>query len=425
MKAFLGGPAPQTPRWGTERLPHAPYATLRLGLSNLVRPVVSIRVSIRPHFVGCQCGSKVYLELAAQVFKLYQTMLSSIFCLASLQGFCIFWLNFHDTASRKSLTPTTSNLTYHLTPMATRKLRLIQQTHHRLWGFLGIAIASVYLTWILGVNTTTIAIANTPSPSLPNHLTEQTGLISTTAEMPESRELANTPIVFPSSAEIDAKTRVLFERLFEGFGTFNILIIFLLTLGPLKLIGSFAKLTMNAEPTLRRQLALRSFGISTLVIFGVAILCQNVLKAWRIEVSAMLITTGIILFSVALRTVLAQYNPPTNNNAPPVNPSLELTLNPLVFPYILTPYGIGIVVTLSAIFGHLAIASNTLFLLLLLVMVLNLGAMLAARPLLSIIKPVTLKVLGFVFGVMQVALGLDMILTGLKIEAIALKFLVG
>ncbi|NEP11036.1 MAG: MarC family protein [Symploca sp. SIO2C1] len=312
--------------------------------------------------------------------------------------------------------------------------RALQQTDHRLWRFLGIAIASVYFTWILGVNTTPIAIATTLSPPLPTHLTEQTGLISTTAtslmaqataEMPESRELGNTPIVFPSSAEIDAKTRVLFERLFEGFGALNMLIIFLLTLGPLKLIGSFAKLTMNAEPALRRQLALRSFGISTLVIFLVAILCQNVLKAWRIDVSAMLITTGIILFSVALRTVLAQYNPPSTNNAPPVNPSLDLTLNPLVFPYILTPYGIGIVVTLSAIFGRLAIASNTLFLLLLLVMVLNLGAMLAARPLLFIIKPVTLRVLGFVFGVMQVALGLDMILTGLKIEAIALKFLVG
>ncbi|NES25640.1 MAG: MarC family protein [Symploca sp. SIO3E6] len=297
-------------------------------------------------------------------------------------------------------------------------LKLFTHPRHQLWRFLGIAIASVYFTWLLGVNTTTIAIATTPDPATPLIAQAET-------EIPESRELSNTPIVFPSSAEIDAKTRVLFERLFEGFGAINILIIFLLTLGPLKLIGTFAKLTMNAEPALRRQLAFRSFGISTLVIFGVALLCQRVLKSWQIEVSAMLMTTGIILFSVALRTVLAQYNPPTTNNAPPVKPSLELTLNPLVFPSILTPYGIGVVVTLSAIFGRMAIASDTLFLLLLVVMVLNLGAMLAARPLLSIIKPVTLRILGFVFGVMQVALGLDMILTGLKIEAIALKFLVG
>ncbi|NET56642.1 MAG: MarC family protein [Symploca sp. SIO2E6] len=261
---------------------------------------------------------------------------------------------------------------------------------------LTLAIASVCFTLILGLNTTTMAIA-TPSE----------------------------PIVFPSSAEIDAKTQVLFEQLFEGFGTVNILIIFLLTLGPLKLIGTFAKLTMNAEPALRRQLALRSFGISTLVILGVALLSQRVLRSWQIDVSAMLMTTGIVLFLVALRTVLAQYNPPTTNNTAPVNPSLELTLNPLVFPSILTPYGIGIVVTLSAIFGRMAIAPYTLFLLLLLVMVLNLGAMLAARPLLYLIKPITLRILGFVFGVMQVALGLDMILTGLKIEAIALKFLVG
>ncbi len=58
-------------------------------------------------------------------------------------------------------------------------------------------------------------------------------------------------------------------------------------------------------------------------------------------------------------------------------------------------------------------------------MVLNLGVMLVAHPLLNLIKPVTLRVLGFVFGVMQVALGLDMILTGVKLEAIVLKFILG
>ncbi|NET82387.1 MAG: MarC family protein [Moorea sp. SIO1F2] len=271
-------------------------------------------------------------------------------------------------------------------------------------------------------------------PRWPFHLTLKIiPLLSNTIISAQVMESSSNQIAIPIKAEIDAKTQVLFEQLFEGFGAFNILIIFLLTVGPLKLIVPFVKLTANADPALRRQLALRGFGISTLVIFAVALLCKNVLKSWQIDLSAMLIATGIILFLVALRTVLAQYNTPTTKDATPVNPSLKLTINPLVFPSILTPYGIAVVVTMSAMFGRMAIAPGSMFLLLLLVMVLNLGVMLVAHPLLNLIKPVTLRVLGFVFGVMQVALGLDMILTGVKLEAMldtsrcanALKFLLG
>ena len=263
-------------------------------------------------------------------------------------------------------------------------------------------------------------------PRCPFHLTLKIiPLLSNTIISAQAMESSRVQPAIPVKAEIDAKTQVLFEQLFEGFGTFNILIIFLLTVGPLKLIVPFVKLTANADPALRRQLALRGFGISTLVIFAVALLCQNVLKSWQIDLSAMLIATGIILFLVALRTVLSQYNTPTTKDATPVNPSLKLTINPLVFPSILTPYGIAVVVTMSAMFGRMAIAPGSMFLLLLLVMVLNLGVMLVAHPLLNLIKPVTLRVLGFVFGVMQVALGLDMILTGVKLEAIALKFILG
>jgi len=290
----------------------------------------------------------------------------------------------------------------------------------RLLRILGLAIASAYFASMLALASATATIPTPPSLSVATDVTGQTAIISA-----QAMESSRVQPAIPVKAEIDAKTQVLFEQLFDGFGAFNILIIFLLTVGPLKLIVPFVKLTANADPALRRQLALRGFGISTLVIFAVALLCQNVLKAWQIDLSAMLIATGIILFLVALRTVLAQYNPPTTQDATPVNPSLNLTINPLVFPNILTPYGIAVVVTMSAMFGRMAIAPSSMFLVLFLVMVLNLGVMLVAHPLLNLIKPVTLRVLGFLFGVMQVALRLDMILTGVKLEAIALKFLLG
>ena len=282
---------------------------------------------------------------------------------------------------------------------------------NRFWKIIAIAIATAYLTFTLSANIATATIAVTPSDLV------ATEIISTSA-----RESSSLQMAFPSNAEIEAKTKVVFEQIFQKFGAVNILIIFLVTLGPLKLIVPFAKLTANGSATLRHRLALRSFGISTLVILGVALFCNNILKAWQIDVSVMLMTTGIILFLVALQKVLAQYTPTTTNDKVTANPSLNATIHPLVFPNILPPYGIAVVVTMSATFGRMEIPANLLFLLLFLVMLLNLVAMLLARPILHLIKPVTLKVLGFVFGVMQIALGLDMILAGIKIEAMTLLF---
>ena len=220
----------------------------------------------------------------------------------------------------------------------------------------------------------------------------------------------------PAIAEIDTQNKIILSEIFEKFGLFNIFIIFLVTLGPIKLIAPFVRLTKNADLTLRRQLALRSFSISTLIILGVALICKNTLNLWQIDISAMIITTGIILFIVAIKTVLGQYqsSPTTQTNT--VDISMNSIIHPLVFPHILTPYGISIVVTISAILGQMEISPIPLLLLLLLVMSLNLIIMLAAYPILNFIKPITLKILGFVFGVMQVALGLDMILTGIKME---------
>ena len=217
------------------------------------------------------------------------------------------------------------------------------------------------------------------------------------------------------------ENQVLLEGLFDNFGLINIFIIFLLTLGPLKLIPAFVKLTKNYKQNIRHQLALKSFFISTLVILGVAILSQRVLKSWQINISAMLLTTGIILFLVALKNVLAQYNYSLVDKEIIEENPRDLTINPLVFPSILTPYGIALVVTISAIFAKIQIPLIPLFLILSIIMFLNLGAMFFAYHILYWIKPITLKILSFVFSVMQVALGLDMIIRGIKMEVLIMK----
>ena len=133
---------------------------------------------------------------------------------------------------------------------------------------------------------------------------------------------------------------------------------------------------------------------------------------------------GIILFLVALRTVLGQYASTEQVVSPATQSHHEISLNsvvhPLVFPHILPPYGLAVVVTLSTLFNRLELNLLPFLGLLLLVMVFNLAAMLWAQTLLRLIKPVTLRILSYIFAVMQVALGLDMMLTGVKLEILML-----
>jgi hypothetical protein len=66
----------------------------------------------------------------------------------------------------------------------------------------------------------------------------------------------------------------------DEFGVFNLFIIFFVTLGPLKVIPTFVQLTREANRSLRRQLAVRSTAVSTLVIVLVVLIGRNILEVW-------------------------------------------------------------------------------------------------------------------------------------------------
>lgn len=199
--------------------------------------------------------------------------------------------------------------------------------------------------------------------------------------------LAQTPAAPPASAEpsIPPKQRIA-DRIAAAsinspIGIFNLFIIFFVTLGPLKTIPSFVQLTQNADAKLRQQLAFRSTAIATIVILLVTIIGQNMLRVWQVHLPALLIAGGILLFMVALKIVLSEYNPPAKT-APPEEPSLKMAVTPLAFPTIVPPFGIAIALTIMAISQEISVSPTIVLGLLVLVMLLNLLGMLAARPIL-------------------------------------------
>jgi multiple antibiotic resistance protein len=195
------------------------------------------------------------------------------------------------------------------------------------------------------------------------------------------------------------------------FQTAHVFTFLFLMLGPFKIIAPFSKLTKGADPALSRQIAVRAVVFSCLALLVAAVLGESFLSKYGIPLPILSLAAGIILFLVALQGIIQQFGEPTQagGEVPAATPAqtLKLAMAPLAFPTIVTPYGIAAVVVFLALSpdmqGRLTIGA-----ILLGIMLLNLVAMLMARRLPPVMG-VALAILGAVLGVIQVALGLQII----------------
>ena len=195
-------------------------------------------------------------------------------------------------------------------------------------------------------------------------------------------------------------------------GAAEILILFFVTLGPLKLIGPFAHATSTADAKTVRQIAVRAFVLSTICAVAAGFVGRFVLSNWQVTLPALTLTGGIILFLVALRQLLQQYealHPPlAESAAAPMAIALKLT-----FPVVLTPYGLAAVIALFAASTGSA-RVEVILAMLLIVMVLNLVAMLYAHRILNGPTVLVLQAVGAVLGVLQVALSVQIMIRALR-----------
>jgi multiple antibiotic resistance protein len=189
-----------------------------------------------------------------------------------------------------------------------------------------------------------------------------------------------------------------------------------LMLGPFKIIAPFSRITKGADAAFTRQIAVRATLFASLALLLAAVLGESFLSSYGIPVPILALSGGIILFLVALQTVLEQFAPPTSHSeaatGPAAKPSLSMAMTPLAFPTIVTPYGIAALVVFLALSPDLQ-TRLTIGAIVLAIMLLNLIVMLLTshiRPLLG----AALAILGAVLGVIQVALGLQIIHNSLK-----------
>jgi multiple antibiotic resistance protein len=186
---------------------------------------------------------------------------------------------------------------------------------------------------------------------------------------------------------------------------------FMVMLGPVKIVGPFASMTSGLGEDELRKVAFRGFLFACTGGVVAAVVGQNTLVSWGISWPALHLAAAIVLLLVALKTVLAQYEPPVQAQkaaAPPPN----MALSPLAFPTILTPHGIATFILILTVVRDPR-RDAIVILLFFVVMAINLLVMRTAR---TIVRRggTALAILGAVLGVLQVALAVQMMLDSLN-----------
>ena len=200
-------------------------------------------------------------------------------------------------------------------------------------------------------------------------------------------------------------------------------IILFMTIGPIKIIPVFAKLTQNGSNKVRIKLAIRSFALSTSAIVAVALSSQSILNKYSISLSALMAAAGIVLFLISIKMILAQYNNNENNPIPTLENPLTALVTPLTFPTILTPQGIAFVMISMTIAQRLDNNDHKILGLIGVVMILNLICMLYARQILNVLKPTLLQVLSLVLNIIQLALAISFIFSAINLQILTIYYI--
>ncbi|HEY5803997.1 MAG TPA: MarC family protein [Lysobacter sp.] len=193
--------------------------------------------------------------------------------------------------------------------------------------------------------------------------------------------------------------------------TANVMLLFFIMLGPVKILAPFHRATATMEPKAVRRTATKVAVISAITLLIAGLVGSVMMQKWRISIPVMELTGGIVFLLVALKQVLEQYV----EHAPvaTATAATEPRLMHLVFPIVVTPYGIAALIALMALSGDLS-RSTTLLAGVMAIMLVNLVAMMFVRQVMRGIGPLVLQIFGAVLAVQQVALALQLVVVALK-----------
>ncbi len=184
--------------------------------------------------------------------------------------------------------------------------------------------------------------------------------------------------------------------------------IFMVTLGPIKVIPGFYNYTKDHEPSDRRSLAVRGAIFATIICLVIAAVMPGLATSWQVSPGELRIAGGILFFAAAYKMIN-----PDPVLAPP-EPTRNPAISPIAIPIIITPWGAAAIMIAMGLAATSAELTTMVISNLLTIMALNFAGMLFAHIIIRLTGVVFFKILGWVFGVLQAGLAVHIIIAGLR-----------
>lgn len=185
-------------------------------------------------------------------------------------------------------------------------------------------------------------------------------------------------------------------------------------MGPIGVIPAFAALTGAMDEKTRIMTARRASILAFCAMVAAVFIGSIMLRAWDIGNDSLIFAAGVVVTITALLPLIGQGGAGAGPGASATLSPLQLAVSPLAFPILVPPKAVAVLIIFVAFFPapeeKLAVLMTAT-----LMLVLNLIGMRFAKWFMATIGMTPLLVLGAVFGVLQVALGVEMMADGISI----------
>jgi len=177
-----------------------------------------------------------------------------------------------------------------------------------------------------------------------------------------------------------------------------------MTMGPIRAITVFSAFGESDDAPGQRALAARSVGLVAIAFTVALLLGDQTLTRWSVGLPALIAAAGIIIIVLLLQAILAPRSP-----MPQAGSAANMRAADVAFPGLFPPIAVALPIIFAAAAPGLT-NKAIIFGLGMLVLALNWLAMRHAFSILKAIGPTSLQLFGAVFGVLQIALGIEFVL---------------
>ena len=193
------------------------------------------------------------------------------------------------------------------------------------------------------------------------------------------------------------------------------LITFFVVIDPPGCAPIYAGLSSGASPLQRRSMAIRAVGVASAILFVFALFGEKLLHGLGISLASFRIAGGIMLFVIALEMVFEKRTQRREDRASKISPEEadDVSIFPMAMPMIAGPGSIATIMLLMSrtdgLIERMVVLGAVVVTLLLM-----LGALIAAGPLMALLGHKIEAVITRLLGVLLAALAAQFVIDGLK-----------